>query len=64
MRAKDQRQDQRWAGGEKGHEGKSATGRRKNKKKLVCNVIKRCAKNWPNASGISWLESLKMFFKK
>lgn len=41
VRAEDQSHDRRWAGEERRQKGKSARGKRKkNKKNLVCNVIK------------------------
>lgn len=41
VRAGDQSQDRRWAGEERRQKGRSVRGKRKkNKKSLVCNVIK------------------------
>lgn len=41
VRAEDQSHDRRWAGEERRQKGRSARGKRKkNKKNLVCNVIK------------------------
>lgn len=44
--------------------GRSVRGRRENKKNLFCNVIKWFTINWPEASGISWLEPIKKIKKK
>lgn len=50
-------------GQERRQKGRSVRGKRKrNKKNLVCNVIKWFAINWPNASGISWLEPIKNIY--